>query len=343
MESLRETWSRLRSWMGREAMENEMDEEMRFHLDQQTEKNLRAGMAPAEARRAALVSFGGVERFKEASRDESRPRRLEDLLQDVRFGLRTLARNPGFTLVAVLTLALGIGANTAIFSVVNGVLLRPIPLADAGRLMVVWETDRDSGTTREPSSVPDFLDFQQQSRTFERLAAFTGVEVNLTPAQGEPTRLAALAVSHEYLPMVGVRPLLGRGLTAADDRPGAPDVALIGEGLWQRLFARDRSVVGRTIRLDERPTTVIGVLPDAGAFGSLQILSAADYSRSFADRGRDTRAEIWVPLRPDPESTPRDTHPIFVLGRLARGATPEAAQQEMAGVTARLERQYPSN
>ncbi len=343
MESLHETWSRLRSWMGRETMEREMDEEMRFHIEQQTEKNLRAGMAPEEARRAALVSFGGVERFKEASRDESRPRRLEDLLQDVRFGLRTLGRNPGFTFVAVLTLALGIGANTAIFSVVNGVLLRPIPLKDANRLMVVWETDRDSGTTREPSSVPDYLDFQQQSRTFERLAAFTGVEVNLTPTQGEPTRLAALAVSHEYLPMVGVRPILGRGLTAADDRPGAPAVALIGEGLWQRLFARDPSAVGRTIRLDDRPTTVIGVLPDAGAFGSLQILSAADYSRSFADRGRDTRVEMWVPLRPDPESTPRDTHPIIVLGRLARGATPEAVQQEMAEVTAGLEKQYPSN
>jgi predicted permease len=343
MESLRESWSRLRSWMGREAMEREMDEEMRFHIERQTEKNLRAGMPPEEARRAALLSFGAMERFKEESRDEARPRRLEELLQDVRFGLRTLARNPGFTLVAVLTLALGIGANTAIFSVVDGVLLRPIPLDHADRLMVVWETDRDSGTTREPSSVPDYLDFQELSRTFEQLAAFAGAEVNLTPAQGEPTRLAALAVSHEYLPLVGVHPLLGRGLTAADDRPGAPDVALIGEGLWQRLFARDPSAVGRTIRLDDRPTTIIGVLPDAGAFGSLQILSAADYSRSFADRGRDVKAEVWVPLRPDPKSTPRDTHPIFGLGRLGRGTTPGAAQQEMGAITAELEKKYPSN
>ena len=343
MESLRESWSRLRSWMGRETMEREMDEEMRFHIEKATEKNLRAGMSPEEARRAALVSFGGVERFKEQSRDEARPRRLEDLMQDLRFGLRTLAKNPGFTLVAVLTLALGIGANTAIFSVVNGVLLRPIPLHDADRLMVVWETDRNSGTTREPASVPDYLDFQERSRTFERLAAFTGAEVNLTLAQGEPTRLAALAVTHEYMPMIGVRPILGRGLTAADDKPGAPDVALISEGLWQRLFARDPSAVGRTIRLDDRPTTVIGVLPNTGAFGSLQILSAADYARSFADRGRDTRVEMWVPLRPDPERSPRDTHPIIVLGRLARGATPDAAQQEMSAVAAALEKQYPSN
>src|SRR5262245_54845521 len=167
MESPRESWSRLRSWMGREAMERGMDEEMRFHIEQQTEKNIRAGMSPDEARRAALLSFGGMERFKEEAREESRPRRLEDLAQDLRFGLRTLARNPGFTLVAVLTLALGIGANTAIFSVVDGVLLRPVPLHNAGRLMMVWETDRDSGTTREPSSVPDYLDFQERNRSFE--------------------------------------------------------------------------------------------------------------------------------------------------------------------------------
>ncbi|HEV8581605.1 MAG TPA: ABC transporter permease [Thermoanaerobaculia bacterium] len=343
MESLRESWSRLRSWMGREAMDRDMDEEMRFHIEKQTEKNVRAGMSPEEARRAALLSFGGMERFKEESRDEARPRRLEDLVQDVRFGLRTLARNPGFTLVAVLTLALGIGANTAIFSVVDGVLLRPVPVERADRLMVVWETDRDSGTTREPSSVPDYLDFQERSRTFDGLAAFAGAEVNLIPAQGEPVRLAALAVSHEYLPMLGVRPMLGRGFTAADDNLGAPDVALIGEGLWRRLFAGAPSAVGRTIRFDDRPTTVIGVLPDAGDFGSLQILSAADYARGFADRGRDTRVEVWVPLRPDPQRSPRDTHPIIVLGRLAPGATPEAAQQELVATAAELEKQYPSN
>lgn len=343
MESLRESWSRLRSWLGREAMEREMDEEMRFHIEQQMEKNVRAGMPPEEARRAALLSFGGMERFKEESREESRPRRLENLAQDLRFGLRTLARNPGFTLVGVLTLALGIGANTAIFSVVNGVLLRPVPLDRADRLMVVWETDRDSGTMREPSSVPDYLDFQAQSRTFERLAAFAGAEVNLTPDQGEAARLAALAVSHDYLPMVGVPLLRGRGFSAEDDRPGAPDVALISDGLWQRLFAHDPSALGRSIRLDDRPVTVIGVVPDAGAFGSLQILTAAAYSRSFADRGRDTRVEVFVPLRPDPEESPRDTHPIVVLGRLAPGATPETAQREMDTIASELERQYPSN
>lgn len=343
MESPREWWSRLRVWAGGEAGEREMDEEMRFHLEELTAKNVRAGMSPEEARRAARVSFGGVERFKEEARDEARPRWLEDLARDVRYGLRTLARNPGFTGVVVLTLGLGIGANTAIWSVVDGVLLRPVPLAEADRLMVVWETDRDSGTTREPASVPDYLDFARQSTRFGRLAAFSGAEVNLTPVEGEPSRLAALAVSHDYLPLLGLRPLLGRGFTPADDRLGAADVVLIGEGLWQRLFARDRGAVGRTLRLDGRPHTVLGVVPDSAGFGSLQLLSAADYSRAFADRGRDSRVEVWVPLRPDPEESPRSTHPIFLLGRLALGATPAAAQQEMTTLAEDLERRYPEN
>jgi putative ABC transport system permease protein len=324
-------------------MEREMDEEMRFHLDRLTESNVRAGMSPEEARRAALLSFGGVERFKEESRDESRPRLLEDLAQDLRYGLRTLGRNPGFTLVAVLTLALGIGANTAIFSVVDGVLLRPVPLEGADRLRMVWETDRDSGTTREPASVPDYLDFRERSRRFAALAAFSGLEVNLTPIDGEPVRLAALAVSHEFLPMAGIRPLLGRGFAAAEDRPGAANVALIGEDLWQRLFARDPAAVGRKIRLDDVPYTVLGVLPDSADFGGLQILSAADYGRSFADRGRGAEVEVWLPLRPDPEALPRSTHPIFVLGRLAAGASAEAAQEEMTAIATELEKAYPEN
>jgi len=343
MDSPREIWSRLRLWLRSESMEREMDEEMRFHIDQSTERNFRAGMPPEEARRAALVSFGGVERFKEESRRESRPRLLEELLQDLRYGIRALRRNPGFTLVAVLTLGLGIGANTAIFSVVDGVLLRPIPLERADRLMVVWETDRNTGTTREPASVPDFVDLRERSRRFEALAAFQGLEVNLMPAGGEPSRLAALAITPELLPMAGIRPLLGRVFLPAEEKPDAPGVVLIGEALWQRLFARDPTVLGRTICLDGLQYTVIGVLPDTADFGSLQILSAADYSRAFADRGRGARVEVWVPLRTDPQTTPRSTHPIFVLGRLAPGATPEQAQQEMSAVMADLEKTFPEN
>lgn len=343
MDSPREIWSRLRQWLRSDEMERDMDEEMRFHVDKLTERNLRDGMPSEEARRAALVRFGGVERFKEQARHEARPRLLEELLQDLRYGMRALRRNPAFAFVAILTLGLGIGANAAIFSVVDGVLLRPVPLQDADRLMVVWETDRNTGTTHEPASIPDFLDLRERTRRFEQIGAFQGLEVNLVPENGDPNRLAALAVSHELLPMSGIRPLLGRTFERADEATGAAAVALIGESFWERHFARDPKVVGRTIRLDDLPHTVIGVLPDTSDFGTLQVLSAADYARAFADRGKGARVEVWVPLRPDPQKMPRSAHPIFLLGRLAPGSTQEHAQQEMTAILADLEKTYPEN
>jgi predicted permease len=268
---------------------------------------------------------------------------MDTLLQDLRYAVRQLARSPGFTIPAVLTLALGIGANTAIFSVVDGVLLRPTPFEDVGRLMMIWETDRKSGTTREPASVPDYLDFQRRTQRFERVAAFAAAEVTLTPEGGDPSRLAALAVSHGFLPMVGVRPLVGRTFTEEEDRPGGPRVVLIGAALWEQLFSRDPAVVGRTIRINDVARTIVGVLPATADFGALQILGAAAYSRGFADRGGRVRVDIWAPLQPDPATTPRETHPIFLVGRLAPSANATQAQQELSAVAEDLERTYPEN
>jgi putative ABC transport system permease protein len=265
------------------------------------------------------------------------------LTNDIRVALRSLRRSPGFTLAAVTTLALGIGANTAIFSVIDGVLLRPTPFPRLDRLAMVWETDRKSGTTREPASVPDFQDFQQQSRRFSELAAFTAQEVSLTPEGAEPSRLAALAVSHEYLDLTGIHPIIGRGFSPEDDRPGGAQVVLIGEALWQQLYSRDPQVVGRTIRIDDVQQTIIGVVPSPADFGTLQVLSAADYGKGFAARGGQVRVDLWMPLRPDPESYPRDTHPIFVMGRLAGVESVGAAQQEMGAIAADLEHKYPVN
>lgn len=268
---------------------------------------------------------------------------MQTLLQDLRYAVRTLLRSPGFTVVAVLTLALGIGANTAIFSVVDGVLLRPAPFENMDRLVMVWETDRNSGTTREPASVPDYLDFREHGTRFEELAAFMGTEVNLTPVESDPIRLAGLAVSHEFLPMTGVRPLLGRTFNEEEDQAGGPSVALISEGLWERLFSRDPAAIGRTLDLNDVTYTIVGVLPETADFGTLQILDAAAYGRSFAERGDRIEVDVWVPLQPDPETTPRETHPIFVLGRLAPGATPASVQQEMSRIAAELEEAYPVN
>ncbi|HYR85170.1 MAG TPA: ABC transporter permease [Terriglobia bacterium] len=268
---------------------------------------------------------------------------LEFLLKDFRYGCRTLLRNRGFTLVVVLTLALGIGANTAVFSVVNGVLLRPAPVADINGLAMVWETDRRTGTIREPASVPDYLDFAARSRSFQSMAAVMAQEVNLKPAGSDPIRLAALRVTSRFLPMLGMMPVAGRHFTDAEDRIGSTNVVMIGESLWEHSFNRDRAVIGQTIRLDEIPYTVVGVVPRAADFGAVQILSAAAYSRGFVDRDASTRVDIWLPLRADPQSLPRSTHPIFVIARLANGVTGSAAQEEMTSISADLERNYREN
>jgi putative ABC transport system permease protein len=265
------------------------------------------------------------------------------MLSDLRYAVRSFLKTPALTAVILLTLALGIGANTAIFSVIDAVLLRPSPLANIEQLAMVWETDRNTSTTREPASFPDYLDFKARSRSFEALAALTAGELNLTPDKGDPVRLPVLSVSAGMLPMLGLQPIAGRTFTADEDRPGGAAVALISESLWERSFGRDPAAVGQTLRLDDRPTVIVGIMPDGADFGVLQILSAAAYSRGFADRGLQTQVDIWAPLQGDPERWPRSTHPIFVLGRLAPGATAVSAQSEMTGIAADLEKAYPVN
>jgi len=266
---------------------------------------------------------------------------MRDLIAEFRQAARSLARTPGFTLAVVLTLGLGIGANTAIFSVVDGVLLRPAPFDDLSRLTMVWETDRKSGTLREPASIPDYFDFQERSKRYERLAAFSPITATATVGSGDPVRVPALWVSHEFLPMVGIRPIIGTGFTAEQDRRDGPLVALISEALWTERFNRDPKVVGSSIRLSESPFTIVGVLPASADFGTLQILGMAAYRRGFADQGGGrARVDVWIPLQAD-RSASRDNHPIFVMGRLARGTTLGLAQEEMGAIAADLERLYP--
>ncbi|HET7618066.1 MAG TPA: ABC transporter permease [Vicinamibacterales bacterium] len=262
------------------------------------------------------------------------------MLHDLRYAVRSFAASPLFTAIVLLTIALGIGANTAIFSVVNAVLLRPAPFSNPDRLAVVWETDRDTGTTREPASWPDFKDFQSRSRTMAAFGGFIADELNLSPATGDPRRVPALHVSHELLPMLGLQPVAGRTFTAEDDAPGGPQVALISDALWAREFQRDPAAIGRTIRLDDTPWTIVGVMAPEADFGIMQVLTSAAYSRAFADRGERASVDVWVPLQADAESLPRSTHPLIVLGRLAPDATFAAAQSELAGIAADLERTY---
>ena len=263
--------------------------------------------------------------------------------QDIRLAFRLIGKNPGFASAAILTLALGIGANTAIFSVVNGVLLRPAPFADLERLVMVWETDGNSGTTREPGSVPDFLDYKDRSRTLDTLAGVSGNEVSLSAPGVDPVQVAGLNVTYDLLPMLGVSPIVGRTFTPAEDAAKGPAVALISESLWRTTFVESPTIAGQTIRVDDRPYEIVGVVPDTSDFGVLQILAAAAYGRGFAARGERTRVDVWLPYQADPQALPRETHPMFMMGRLAPGSSPSAAQSELVGIAADLERAYPVN
>lgn len=330
-------WRRL---LGRGRLEDQLDAELRDHLERRAADLVGAGLSQAAAQRQARLEFGGLDSVKEDCRDVRGTRWVDEMAHDLRRGIRMLAHAPSFSIVAILSLTLGIGASTAIFSVVNGVLLRPTPVADLDRVVMVWETDRNTGTTREPASIPDYLDLQRESRTLSDIGGVIGAEVAFAPPQGEPAGLAALIVSHRLLPMLGIAPIAGRGFTAAEDTAHGPAVAMISDSLWTRSFGRD---VGSTIRLDERDRTIVGVMPDRADFGMLQILGAADYSRGYADRGDRATADVWLPLQPDVLALPRSTHPVLLLARLAPGASLEGAQGEVTSFMARLERSYPEN
>lgn len=322
--------------------DRELAAELAAHLQLHVDDGVRAGMTPAAARRHALLKLGGLSQVQEAVRERRGLPIMETTMHDLRYALRSLRRNPGFAVVAIATLALGIGATTAIFSVVDAVLLRPAPFRDIGRLMMAWETDRQSGTTHEPASSPDFDDFRSRSTQFAPLAAVAPAEVGLTSATADPRRLAALFVTYDFLQMVGVTPIVGRAFRVEESQRGAPPVSIISEDLWEELFARDPGAVGRTIRLEDIQSTIVGVLRRGADFGTLQILGGADYSRGFAERGGRTRVDVWFPLRPNPAFR-RENHGMFVIGRLAAGATVASAQQEMSAIAADLERIYRVN
>ena len=337
---VRSVWVAVRSLVRRSAVERELEEEISFHLEMESRRHERAGASPAEARRRALASFGGVDRHAEAARDVRGVNIVDEVRRNLRLAFRSLLRHPGFTVVAVATLALGIGANTAIFSVVDAVLLRPLPFADAERLVVVWGTDRASGTVREPNSYPDFEDLRARSSTLEALSAIVGGQVTWIPAGGEAQRVSALAATHDFLPMLGIRPVMGRHVTAEEDLPGAERVVLVGEGFWREALASDPAVLGRIVHVNGGPHRVIGVVPDDAQFGIDQVNAAAAYGGAFRSGGR---IDVWLPLRTRAETSSRDTHPYFLVGRLDARASVSTAQAELAGIATELEATYDSN
>lgn len=262
---IQEGWRRIRSLRRRPAIESGLEEEIRFHLDQQTEKNLRAGMSLDEARRQAFVKFGGIARVKESTRDEFRPALLEDSVRDLRYGLRALRRAPGFTAVASLTLALGIGAATAVFSVVHGVLIKPLAYPDSEALVGVWHTapgvnlpDRGG---QVQFSATQFFTYRDETRTFDELGLWSRGTATVTGA-AEPEQVPSLRVTYGTLQALGVHPAIGRWFLQKDDTPASPETVMLTHGYWQRRYGGQESVIGQLVTVDSRPRQVIGVLPD---------------------------------------------------------------------------------
>jgi len=308
---------------------DDLAEEIRAHLEMEEQENLESGMPPDEAHYAALRRFGNVTLAQEMSREMWGWNSLETLWQDLRYGLRMLLKNPGFTMAAVLTLALGIGANTAIFSVVRAVVFRPLPFRDPWRLMLVIDHNLSAGFPKFSSSLANVLDWKAQGRSFEDLAVFAEGNVNLA-GRGEPERLSALRVSSNLLPLLGVQPVLGRGFLPGEDQPGAGRVALISHGLWQRRFGSDPSIVGQSVQLDGRSATIVGVLP-----GGTQMETTLD---CFAS---GPKLDLMVPLAADLSRPDRGNRFLTTVGRLKQGVTLRTAQVDMDVITSRLEKAYP--
>jgi predicted permease len=321
----------LRALLRRSEVEHELNEELQSHLDQQVEQNIRMGMNPEEARDSARKAFGGVEQAKEQSRDERGVRWIEDLWQDLRYGARMLAKSPGFTLVAVLTLALGIGANSAIFSVVHGVLLKPLPYPAPDRIVTVALTFPLRNI--ELLRADDYLDWREQSQSFTRLAGYDIRDASLT-GSGEAERLMLGRVSSDFFPLLGVKPLLGRDFRPEEDRPGGESVALLSQRLWQRRFGSDPNIIGKTLTLDGAGFLVVGVMESVIRFPG---------SGGFFEMAHQSDIDVWVPLalnvRVDKR---REFAPIGVIGRLKPDITLAQAQADMEAITRRIRQAHPN-
>ena len=331
MNRTRAWWMRIAGMFGAGRRDREFSAELESHVALHTEDNLRRGLAPVEARRQALVALGGISSVTEAHRDQRGGRFLEYFLHDIRFGLRMLAKSPGTTLIAVATLALGIGATTALFSIVNAALLRGLPYPAVDRLMIVRETTPDGGLGSD--AYPNYLDWKARNHSFQSMAAYSSTIYDVQSGD-QVERLSGELVSFEYFQLLGARAIQGRIFLPADTATsGTNPVALISYGLWQRQFGGDPSVIGRVLRLNESPFTVVGVL----APGFL---------------GLSGTAEVWAPIAMYNQLFPqvaqfdflanRDTHWHRALGLLKPGVTFEQARTEMKQIGNQLAVEFPN-
>lgn len=323
------------------ARENAIVEELAQHLDESYAELLAGGVSEADAYRqvrAELHDGGllthGLRRVERSTNPEPivlgtnrRTNMIADLWQDLRFGVRMLVKKPGFTLIAAITLALGIGANTAIFSVVYAVLLKPLPYHEPERLVMLWTKLDKIGVEQTWVSEPELLDFREQARLFEGFGMLNGGSYVVT-GNGEPEQLLGAEISDNFLDLLGAKVIAGRDFTPEDEQPGAPRVALLSHGFWQRRFGGESSVIGSVINLGGRPATVVGVLPPNFA---LMLPSESQEA---------TNLDVWMPYTWDAVRHTRPHHTLTVIGRMKPGVSLQQAQAEMNAIAARLAPQH---
>ena len=304
--------------------DREIDEEIAEHLAREIELRIERGIPREQAEAEARKIFGNATRVKETTRGIWAAKLFEQFSFDTRYALRSLAKSPAFTLAALATLALGIGLNTAIFSTVNSVLLRPLPYRDSQRLMQLWETHPIIHSAQV--AYPDFVDWRSQTKTFEQIAAYTfqGLQQFNLVVNGEPEQIDASLVSANLLPTLGLQPALGRNFTSGEMQPGRDDVVLLSDSLWRRRFHANPRIIGQTIQMDGALDRVVGVLPP-----ETPIPSWADL---LVPISRLNKADL----------TSRKHHQLEVIGRLKPGATESQARAELSGIAKNLERAYPA-
>jgi predicted permease len=313
-----------------ERLDLELDAEVRFHIDMETEKYVRQGMAPDAARTLAYRNFGPMEKHKEDTRDARGVSWADELWQDVKYGARTLGKNPGFAILAILTLGLGIGANTAIFSVINGVLLKPLPYENGDRLVLIQQSAPNLNQQNVGVSIKELYDYREQLASFDGLVEFHQMNFDLL-RRGEPDRVATGVVSHNFFDVLGIRPLYGRTFVDADDDEGADAVLVLGYSYWQTKFGGDATIVGQVFEMNDRPHTVIGVLPSVPHYPNevdVYMPTSACPFRSAAERNINQNRRAFSALQ--------------VFGLLEPGASPASAATEVAMVGDRFRQDFPN-
>ena len=317
-----------RALLRRPAVESQLEEEMRFHIDMETRKFVERGLLPEEARREALLAFGGIEKHKEASRDATGAPVIETLLQDVRYGVRGLKRNPVFAAAAVATLALGIGANAAIFSVVHGVFLQALPYGGGDGLVRLRQDAPGINVTDAPFSPVEIADYAARNRTLAGLAEYRSMWFVLL-GKPEPERVQTGVVAANYFDVLGVKPLLGRTFRAGEDAAGAEPLLLLSYDYWMRSWGGDPGVVGRALRMNDRIHTVIGVLPPMPA---------------YPDDNDVYMPVSACPFRGRPEAShDRSLRMVQVFARVRPGVSLAAARADLGRIGQGLAAQYPGS